>query len=583
MLSKNIFAVALLLDFHIASGLWIPKELENDVSFWQPEAFTPFAKRDEQTCGGVPGLSQCGTGFPSSFCCGANSKCLLLNTTSTITAALCCPAGQDCQTINTVSCDKGLQNATATPSSELHSDPPTQLETCGNACCPMGYKCQGGNCIALTASEVTSSTQSISSLLPTSTASISVSVPSTTAPASEAASTPADLIDSKQSSNSFSGGSFAAGFVPGIVIGLVAAALIIYCILKKRKNGSYVDDKHRSSGRDTLTDLSPDLYRRPTVHGRSISEPAVDTSAVHRTDFLNYSPPSQKSIRLDGATGYVVEVTSPPREPVSPQEPTRQKGWFSRSPFVNQVSTPKPTHSPIPSHLKRGTLSFKVSPVRGLKKQRSIHSLRRQADDRDARRPDSLARSQSTETIKVAMATPDQHAPQLPPTSFGRTPEEMLARNLRPQNPEPLTSRSWQTMTSGVSSEESTPIDEEPGHNYQTPTRPGRNSNVAKIGATLQSPYTPSNYGPSQPLPLKVNKHDFLSVDPNAGKAWSNRLSSIFPDRDRDSTWRDTRMTTWGSIMNKAGLTKSKLYDNENAGGKFVTKGGDPREWNRRS
>ncbi|KAI5358812.1 hypothetical protein Slin14017_G110950 [Septoria linicola] len=635
-----LVALPCLLRIVEARALWIPEEIAQDASFWVPEDFTITKRAD--TCGGDRDLTQCGSGFPSDFCCGESTVCLSLNTTSTITAALCCPAGQDCSTISPVSCDQTFQNATSNPGSQLHSDPTAKLDTCGDACCPMGFKCSGTLCIAMTESEVangsstTSSGTTSSALITTSsTASSTQSDPASSSTSSaEAAATTDSLSESEDSSDDFSGKSFAAGFIPGIIIGMLLLGALIFCLhrRKQKKNGSISEKRHYS--KDTLTDLGPNNpSRRPTVHGRSISEPTVDISLGHRTDFANRTPPGQKSKDVrDGLSGYIVNVESPAPRPANPTP--QGKGYFSRSPFVNQVATPKPIHSPLPSHLKRGTLSFdsfKISPVRGLKKQRSMHSLRRQSQQAPTARlvddrPEHM-RQQSTETINVAMDTPGLMS------STARTlPSASYKPHFAQLQPTETSSKSWQTTYSSRS-QDTTPIEEEP--DYSTPSRPGRNSNIANIGASLQSPYTPSNYpvtvydqrastrtqpqvtyppvkatSATQPYPTPQSSEAHKSFvapvghtstfadtgmpflrSPNlqppspayapgggAGGKGKSKLTGLFPnwaaggeERDHRVT-RSSGLTTWGGMIEKAGLRRSQLYTRDQ---------GDPRQWNR--
>jgi hypothetical protein len=265
------------------------------------------------------------------------------------------------------------------------------------------------------------------------------------------------------------------------------------------------------------------------------------------TDFLNSTTPSHREGDQTGSSnGYTstTEADSPPQ----------RKHWLSHSPFVNQARSPIPTQSPIPSHLKRGTLSFQVSPVRALKKQRSMHSLRRQMTSATSRsgssRRNGTSRTDSTETIKVLMATPEH-------TQHGPTPKTQS----RPTPPPLPTVASWQTTKESTNN---TPIDAEPtmqfpnSHNDQTPTRPGRNSGVPHIGATLNSQYTPSNYPSTNHLTVKDDSR--------------MKLDSLWPPppHGRDSAWRHTAQTTFSGMMEKAGLRKSQLL-----------MGPDPREWNR--
>lgn len=522
-----------------ARALIVPEELQHNAAFWAPDDFIPIRKRAEDTCGA--GFDACGDSFPSDFCCSTGTTCLSLNTTSSITAALCCPAGQDCQTINPVNCDQELQDASSNPGSQLHSNPTARLKTCGRACCPMGYACNDAEvCVAQTAAEAASSK-------PSSSASTgpSSSPTATTSNATEAA----NESESESSSDSFSGKSFAAGFVPGIALGAFLTACIIYtCVRRERRKGStYIShEKQRSPGRDTLTDLGP-FTRRPTVHGRSISEPTVDITMGHRTEFLN----SKEASRNASLTGYTTTTEA--------DNPPRRKHWLSHSPFVNQARSPVPTQSPMPAHMKRGTLSFQISPVRALKKQRSMHSLRRHVTSATSRSNSShrngTSRTDSTETIKVLMDTPQNGS--------------SVAKQSRPTLPPLPTVASWQTA---VESTNNTPIDAEPTYqfpatkhessNHETPTRLGRNSGVPHIGATLSSPYTPSNY----PSNSRHKSHVAIPEDSRT------KVDSLWPPapRDRDSMWRQTGNTTFSGLMEKAGLRKSSLL-----------MGPDPREWNK--
>lgn len=551
----NLWQFALLfslLDLASARAFFVPEDLQHDAAFWASDDFIPIRRRAEDTCGA--GLDTCGASFPSDFCCSTGTTCLSLNTSSSITAALCCPAGQDCQTINPVNCNQDLQDASSNPGSQLHSSPTTELETCGKACCPMGYTCNGANvCVAQTAAEAAASKPSTTS---TATSSSSTS----SASATEAASTKEVPTEGSSSSDSFSGKAFAAGFVPGIALGaLLTACILFVCVRRQRRRDStYIshEKQQRSPGRDTLTDLGPFATRRPTVHGRSISEPTADITMGHRTEFLNSSPP------------YHNDSSSPNCRLETPKDnPPPRKHWLSHSPFVNHASSPIATQSPIPSHMKRGTLSFQISPVRALKKQRSMHSLRRHMTTNATSSRSSSSRSRngmtsrtdSTETIKVLMATPQQNSSSLVTNS----------NSTRPTLPPLPTVASWQTA---IESTNNTPIDaEQPpiqfptsNNHYpetQTPTRPGRNSAVPHIGATLSSPYTPSNYPPASTTnnPLAVRGDDSRM-----------KLDSLWPppaSKNRESAWRQTTFT---GMMEKAGLRKSQLL-----------MGPDPREWNR--
>ncbi|KAK4616246.1 hypothetical protein CLAFUW4_09861 [Fulvia fulva] len=444
----------------------------------------------------------------------------------------------------------------------------------------MGYNCQSGTCIAVTKAEAASSS---TSLLPTTASTLTTSTVTSTS-ASQASSTagttitPVALKDAEDD-NSFSGKSFAAGFVPGLLLGALVVGLLVFCCMRrKKKAASYVDEKRYSSGRYTLTDLSPAaVSRRPTVHGRSISEPMADVAMGHRTDFLKSSPPRDGP--NGGLQGYTMHVHSPAKNPTTPaaqvQKSPLTKGWsFSHSPFVNQATTPVPTQPPLPAHLKRGSITtFQIEPVRGLKKQRSQKNLRANIPNATSRsppthqgtqsRPDT-SRTGSTETMTVIMDTPgiQTHttSPSTLPTAV-HCPQD--AHKSHHGIIVPASGKTWETSDS----DDSTPIEEQP--NEYTPTRPGRNSNTANIGKTLQSPCTPSNYPPPPPVP-------------------ESQMNSLMPpgmgvQGNRDSQWRNTAMTTFSSIMEKAGWGRNSVQavkEKRGAEGEYGM-GPDPREWNR--
>ncbi|EMF10171.1 uncharacterized protein SEPMUDRAFT_151187 [Sphaerulina musiva SO2202] len=628
----TLIALPCMLRAVSARTLWIPQE-------WENEDWTLTKRAD--TCGGDSALSQCGSGFPSDFCCGENTVCLSLNTTTTITAALCCPAGQSCSTISPVSCDQTYQNATSNPGSQLHSKPTARLDTCGDACCPMGYRCSGKLCIALSESEVATTSSSAlssatSSASPTATTSSETSTADPTSTPSASASSAADAAsttsstpgEKEESSSDFSGKSFVAGFIPGIMIGVLLLAALIFCLRRRKQSKSSAISEKKHYSKDTLTDLGLNgPSRRPTVHGRSISEPTVDMSLGHRTDFANRTSPEQKTrdVVHSGLSGYVVNVESPARRPANPTP--QGKAWLSHSPFVNQVATPKPSQSPLPRHLKRGTLSFdsfKISPVRGRRQSQQAPTARLVDDHR----PD-LARQGSTETIKVAMGTPSQN-----PSTAGTLPSKTYQPQFAQNNHTASSSnKSWQT-THSSRSPDITPIEDDP--DYSTPTRPGRNSNIVNIGASLNSPYTTPTYPApltnrdstrtqpqvtyppmkattaSQPYPTpqsSAGHRSYVAPVAHTGHASTfadtgmpflkspnlqppspayagngkgrSRLTGLFPNWSSsgggdsgDRMTRVSRETTWGGMIEKAGLRRSQLY---------TGKQGDPREWNRRA
>lgn len=557
----------LVLGLASARVVWIPATFdpsEHSASVIQAS----LLPRDQSTV-------TCGSGYPQDFTCPASSTCLPLNTTASAQAVLCCPTGQTCNVIAPISCDRSKQNATSSPSSQLHADPTMELQTCGSDCCPMGYECQKGQCYAMHSEALTSSTAPTSpttsgpSATHASSQATTIDTSSSSLTSAIEVSTSTAAIDSAVSSQDggpmsvsngdsgtspdFSGSSFAAGFVPGIFLGaFLCAALLFFLFHKKqRARRTYIDSEKADDAqlsRDTLTDLGT-LSRRPTMHGRSISEPVTDLEAGngHRTDFLRSTPPHAQPPYSGpaGQRGYSVEATGP----ITPSRtPKAVKALFSRSPFLNQTpSTPPLTQPPLPQHLKRGTLSFKISPVRALKKQKSVHSLRRQmtetsrgavgasrSSSRRTRRHDGT-RTGSTETIQVLMSPPEPY-----------TPDQRAVRPAKSADtiPSKWPDHSTAETTTGDVADITLSRDQA---QHITPTRaPGPSAPPAR---GLGTPYTPSNYpahGGARATDVVIGQQGGLQVVREFGS--------------------DRRDTTFSAMMERAGLRKSDLLVGTAAG-----------------
>lgn len=107
-------------------------------------------------------FNQCGKHLPSDFCCRSTDACIPL---AKNTAVLCCPNGGTCSSIQPITCSVAVQNATAYPTSSLHStNLDGTLPVCGrdssgsNTCCPFGYSCNENSICILTQTETPVST-----------------------------------------------------------------------------------------------------------------------------------------------------------------------------------------------------------------------------------------------------------------------------------------------------------------------------------------------------------------------------------------------------------------------------------------
>lgn len=545
--------------------------------------------RDSQVCGGDSSLSQCGDSFPSDFCCPASTQCLLLDTTDAI-ATLCCPEGQTCNFVTPIKCDLSAQNATTFPGSGYHSDPTMQLNSCGSGCCPAGAQCRNGACQVFAASSSgLSSTPSTTIAVPsspsgtTSTPTTSASSAAVTTATSDATSTPAPAAIGVNSSDStgavtvnhsFSGSSFAAGFIPGIVIGIIIIVCILWCLTQRRKaRAAWGDEKYQHSN-DQLTDLSTDSTthdHRPSMHQRSISEPIADPSNGHRTDFSRSTPPRfPDPAHTD--LGYTATITGP--TPPAPARTPKIKALFARSPIFPTSSSPRtPPTDPLPSHLKRGTLShaYTISPIRALRTKKSSHSLRRQMTSATApsqvsrassrrhprqQRPD-VSRENSTGTIQVLMPsmepyTPDQRTQQ--PTTGKQAPSSVPPATSHPPS---MLLGCYNTQPISAPPQQQGQAQQ---HHYAPASLYSLYSNSPPRTAqpempSLGTPYTPTRAPGASATNINMN------VSPVWGKG-KGKVTGVLLQPDGGLTVErapgdhDRRQTTFSGFMERAGIGK---------------------------
>ncbi|KAL1595718.1 hypothetical protein SLS60_009407 [Paraconiothyrium brasiliense] len=328
--------------------------------------------RSQQVCGGVSSLQQCGGDLPASFCCAQDTTCTTVN--STIQAVICCPKGKDCSTIQTVPCDIAQYNATLHPDNQIHfaDTKDVELPKCGDSCCPLGYKCNNGMCVA-------------SKDTPSSTAPVPTSSPTNPASASQTSGCPADPLP--QANSSFDGKSFAAGFFPGILLGALGVILFIWLIKKRR-------------------DAKASRYSGDFGHvARTISDPIYDPLHAQRTDFIRRgsqsmtsTPSVQKNMgtRVAGGGGLTPKIKS-----MWDRTPKLGMGVWSGLPATPTLQPPPPAvRAGDPSRDPYRTPGQTPSPER-------THSRRRKRKHSKAKRPvDTPTRSNSSETIDVLMPAP---------------------------------------------------------------------------------------------------------------------------------------------------------------------------------
>ncbi|KAL5404111.1 hypothetical protein PMIN03_009423 [Paraphaeosphaeria minitans] len=372
--------------------------------------------RSEPVCGGKFNLQQCGGDLPASFCCASDTTCTTVN--STIQAVICCPKGKDCSTIQTVPCDTSNYNATLYPDNQIHfaNTKDVELPTCGDACCPLGYKCSNAMCIA-------------SQDTPSSTVPMPTSSPTTTpASASQTSGCPPDALPPPTSS--FDGKSFAAGFFPGLLLG--ALGVIAFTWLTKRRR-----------------DAKAARYSGDFGHvARTISDPIYDSQHAQRTDFIrrgshsvSSTPSVQKPIGTQAAGGRAHGHGLTPRlksmwdrtpklamgvwsglpltPTLQPPPPAIRAGDALRDPYRTPGHSPSPSSSPESNEgASRTRTHTQTHPHRRRRTPNHDHNHNHNHNHTapPAPRPlDPPTRSTSSETIDVLMPAPSFLAPPQAP------------------------------------------------------------------------------------------------------------------------------------------------------------------------
>ncbi|KAJ5130243.1 uncharacterized protein N7515_006282 [Penicillium bovifimosum] len=325
------------------------------------------------------------TKLPNDFCCPSGSTCISLDEAS---SAICCPAGEVCDYITPITCDIQRQNATLYPESAIKtlrlSD---SLPKCGDACCPFGYSCQGGNTCALiekasTTSTATGSGSSTSTTSPSTTTTGGSTTPLTTiTPVSSSSSEKSTLPTASAghlatSCPSFPGGAVAAGFFPGAVFGAVAALLISLCLRRRARKNETEIQEGRSRPHWSQRSSSGTLL--------GISNPIPQDDTSYRTDFLRSPPRARRSSMGGRSTRSMIHRTG-----------TRVRSLFSGYPRqdprldgdIPPVPMPPDPITP-PRQRQQSTESIKVYSPPGVYSQ-SRNALGPEPYPRTAARPET--------------------------------------------------------------------------------------------------------------------------------------------------------------------------------------------------
>lgn len=334
--------------------------------------------RQAETCAGKSDLQQCGSDFPSSFCCPKDSTCMGLNSGS-VKSVICCPAGSDCSYIQPTTCDVTQLNATLHPDNQMHLSKTEGIELpkCGDKCCTLGYTCQSNMCAKDTSPKPSPSSPS-------------TATPSSTSPASASQTSDCPASSPVETKRSFSVRSFVAGFFPGLIVGALSTLALLWVIRKRRETQA----KSRYSG---------DFGHV----ARQISDPIYDPQHAARTDFMRRGSRSARS--SPNTINKVVQGMKETNNNTAAHGFTpRIKSMWERTPKLNFGFTASLPANPAPPAVRAGNPyndPYQTPPP----KPKRIHSARRTSSRRTSALPPhvqvrpSAVRTTSSETIDVLM------------------------------------------------------------------------------------------------------------------------------------------------------------------------------------
>lgn len=291
--------------------------------------FGALSRRDVNVCKDID------SGLPNDWKCGSDKVCISLDNS---TSALCCPAGENCSSLQTIDCDVKKLDPTKNPNTEVFTTKTdASLPPCGTSCCPFGYTCSNQNggpaCviekdkarfIGSNPGDATGSLPSSTSTSSSATSATSTSKSTATTTSSAAQSTSSSGSASRTDSNPFPPGHFFIGFVPGLLIGVIATLCWFgYREKKKEKNGS--------------TKSTPNLDKRPVI-----SEPIDSGANQWRTDFTRKAQRISRSIFGGNDTDYNKEPNTwkMPTPPVPNQPPVRLDAPATPTPIPDRDRVP---------------------------------------------------------------------------------------------------------------------------------------------------------------------------------------------------------------------------------------------------
>lgn len=327
---QSIFALVSSGSLTISGPHVVPLDVQPGIR--SREALKALRQRQSTNTDSCPtNFDQCGNGLPSEFCCRSTDSCIALADNSSV---LCCPDGGTCSSIQPITCSLAVQNATAYPTSSVHSiDLDGTLPVCGrdssgsDTCCPFGYSCNEQSVCVLTQAETPVSTGILATATsgstpgPTTTGSVGTTITSSTPEPTYSMIMPTHVPDSDRG-NSSSDRPKTIGIATGSAIGGVAAVagILVFAWIKRKRIKETAKQKPQS-----------------TTQRFSDTPPPVPLK-----EFYYPTPKKKRRSKISSWVPSVINRTTPAELPATP---------VSFSAWNNQwdgVRPPNRAHRPYP-------------------------------------------------------------------------------------------------------------------------------------------------------------------------------------------------------------------------------------------
>ncbi|MCJ1348182.1 hypothetical protein MMC31_006413 [Peltigera leucophlebia] len=288
----------------------------------------------------LQGYSPCSQ-MPAGFCCESGMDCVAFNNAQSV---LCCPKGADCSTIAPITCDLSQQDAKLHPANQVHTTSlDGVLETCGDSCCPRGFRCQFSQCIRAD-NRTTSSTTTPSATSKFSTA----STPSSTDAPLQTSTSRAPLISPESHCDKYPVTAILAGVFPGLALGALLTTLAMVCIGRHRasrqKQKSNELDNYPTTVSDPIYNPQSSAFRTDFLRRGSVTRSKLRTSS-NRTSKVRSLFSRSPAIRQPDSFGYGFKKSAES----SLRTPTRSS---TKTPLRSPIRTPKMRREPSTESIK---------------------------------------------------------------------------------------------------------------------------------------------------------------------------------------------------------------------------------------